>query len=279
MKSRTDHISIVLYRPRFAGNIGAVARCGKNMGISHLIVVDSHHLDVEEMKQRATHVAADIIDEIKYYADLGEALSGFQYVIGTTARLGSARGPVISPREMAERVAEISAENKIALLFGPEDTGLANDDLRFCHLIVNIPTAEFKSLNLSHAVMILCYEIFSFQSLLLVAHFKPKMATSRELEGMYGQIRDLLITIGFLNIQNPDYWMMHIRRFLYRTDLQSREVRIIRGVCRQMKWMLAQGRKADSISELDMVEADFAHSSSRSAPSTVCRQADRQEDA
>jgi tRNA/rRNA methyltransferase len=243
MKSHIDHIAIVLYRPRYSGNIGAAARCGKNMGINRLIVVDPHLLDVEEMKRRATHVAADIIDEIQYYPDLEEALSGFQYVIGTTARLGSARGPVVSPREMAGRIAEISPENKIALLFGPEDAGLTNDDLRLCHLVVNIPTAEFKSLNLSHAVMILCYEIFSSSSSAAV-HFKPKMATSRELEGMYGQIKDLLLTIGFLNSQNPDYWMMHIRRFLYRTDLQSREVRVIRGICRQMKWMLEHGPKA-----------------------------------
>ena len=212
------------------------------MGINHLLVVEPHQLDEEEMKRRATHVAADIIDNIQYYASLEEALSAFQYVIGTTARLGSARGPVISPREMAARVAGMAAENKIALLFGPEDAGLTNDDLRFCHLVVNIPTAEFKSLNLSHAVMILCYEIFSFQG--PGTHFKPKIATSRELEGMYGQIKDLLATIGFLNFQNPDYWMMHIRRLLYRVDLQSREVRIIRGICRQMKWMLAQSQKA-----------------------------------
>ena len=246
------------------------------MGINRLVVVDPHPLDMEEMKRRATHVAADIIDEIKYYADLGEALAGFQYVIGTTARLGSARGPVISPREMAERVAEISADNKIALLFGPEDAGLANDDLRFCHLVVNIPTAEFKSLNLSHAVMILCYEIFSFSSS-SAAHFKPQMAASRELEGMYGQIRELLLTIGFLNPQNPDYWMMHIRRFLHRTDLQSREVRIIRGICRQMKWMLEHGHKTDLISASDADEAAFTCEDSQPAPGSVCLPADGQE--
>ena len=240
MKAQTDHISIVLYRPRFSGNIGAAARCGKNMGINHLVVVDPHQLDMEEMKRRATHVAADIIDGIKYYSALEEALSEFQYVVGTTARLGSARGPVVSPREMAARITEISGENKIALLFGPEDAGLTNDDLRFCHLVVNIPTAEFKSLNLSHAVMILCYEIFFSQLSSTVTHFKPRMASSRELEGMYDQVKDLLLMIGFLNAQNPDYWMMHIRRLLHRTDLQSREVKIIRGICRQMKWVLEE---------------------------------------
>jgi len=89
---------------------------------------------------------------------------------------------------------------------------------------VTIPTAGFKSLNLSHAVMILCYE-------LLVARMGeetkpiPKLASSRELEGMYIQLKAVLQAIGFLNPENPDYWMMHIRRLFARTTLQAREVR------------------------------------------------------
>lgn len=244
MKSDTSHNTIVLCRPQFAGNVGAVARCGKNMGIDRLIVVGSPDLDREEMYRRATHVAADVIDGICYVDDLGEALADFQYVVGTTARLGNARGPVVTPREMAERVAPISQENRVALLFGPEDAGLSNDELRFCHLVVNIPTAEFKSLNLSHAVMILCYEIFAWRST-ADGRFTPKLATSRELEGMYAQLQDLLKQIGFLNPQNPEYWMMHIRRFLARTGLYSKEVKIVRGICRQMTWFLEHGGKED----------------------------------
>lgn len=244
MKSDTSHISIILCRPQFAGNVGAVARCGKNMGIDRLIVVGSPDLEQEEMYRRATHVASDVIDGIHYVADLAEALADFQYVVGTTARLGNARGPVVTPREMAEKVADISQKNSVALLFGPEDAGLTNDDLRFCHLVVNIPTAEFKSLNLSHAVMILCYEIFAWRSA-MDGRFSPKLATSRELEGMYGQVQDLLKRIGFLNPQNPEYWMMHIRRFLSRTGLYAKEVKIVRGICRQMTWFLENGDNRD----------------------------------
>jgi tRNA/rRNA methyltransferase len=244
MKSDTSHISIVLCRPQFAGNVGAAARCGKNMGIDRLIVVGNPDLDGEEMYRRATHVAAGVIDGIRHVENLEEALADFQYVVGTTARLGNARGPVVSPREMAEKVAAISRKNRVALLFGPEDAGLTNDELRFCHLVVNIPTAEFKSLNLSHAVMILCYEIFAWRSS-SEGRFKPKLATSRELEGMYDQVQDLLKRIGFLNPQNPEYWMMHIRRFLARTGLYAKEVKIVRGICRQMTWFLKNGGKED----------------------------------
>jgi tRNA/rRNA methyltransferase len=167
-----------------------------------------------------------------------EALDGFNYIVGTTARLGKARGPFISPRAAAQDIAGISQKNKIALLFGPEDTGLANEELRLCHAVVTIPTSrEFTSLNLSHAVMILCYEILIASSgATVAAETIPKLALSSELEGMYGQIKTLLADIEFLNPENPDYWIMHLRRFFTRAGILSREVKIVRGICRQLQW-------------------------------------------
>jgi tRNA/rRNA methyltransferase len=85
--------------------------------------------------------------------------------------------------------------------------------------------------------MILCYEIFTAQRDDLEA-FTPRLATAVEIEGMYEQLKGLLQKIGFLNPQNPEYWMLHIRRFLSRTRLFSREVKIIRGICRQLEWSL-----------------------------------------
>jgi tRNA/rRNA methyltransferase len=105
---------------------------------------------------------------------------------------------------------------------------------------VTIPTSErLKSINLSHAVMILCYEIFTAQRGDLET-FTPRLATAAEIEGMYEQIKALLQNIGFLNPQNPEYWMLHIRRFFSRTRLFSKDVKIIRGVCRQLEWRLDQ---------------------------------------
>jgi len=237
LKAKTKNLSIVLYKPKYAGNIGAVARAAKNMGISNIIVVGTADFDREEMQQRSTHLASDVLDQIQYFESIEEGLGNFNYIVGTTARLGKARGPFISPRAAASHIADISQKNKIALLFGPEDTGLANEELRLCHAVVTIPTSrEFTSLNLSHAVMILCYEIFTaYSAATTIATTTPKLALSKELEGMYGQIQTLLADIGFINPENPEYWMMHLRRFLSRAGLLSREVGLIRGICRKLE--------------------------------------------
>lgn len=236
LKAKTKNISIVLYKPKYAGNVGSVARAAKNMGISKIVIVGKADFDREEMQQRSTHLAADVLDQIQYSESIEEALGSFNYIVGTTARLGKARGPFIAPRAVAKDIADISQKNKVALLFGPEDTGLANEELRLCHALVTIPTSrEFTSLNLSHAVMILCYEIFIASSAATTgAEATPKLALSSELEGMYGQIKSLLADIEFLNPENPDYWMMHLRRFFSRASLLSREVGIIRGICRKL---------------------------------------------
>ncbi|MBP8980076.1 MAG: RNA methyltransferase [Syntrophobacterales bacterium] len=234
--ARLENFTVVLHKPKFPGNIGSVARCLKNMGMGKLVVSEAGPFEAAEMKIMSTHFAADLIDNIKYYDSLGEALSPFQYIVGTTSRLGSARGPVVSPREIAPSLAELSQHNEVALLFGSEDKGLSNSDLRFCHAVVAIPVSEqLKSINLSHAVMILCYEIFLAGTERRKA-FTPKLATSRELEGMYDQLKEVLMEIGFLNPQNPDYWLMHIRRLFSRTGLFARDVKIIRGICRQIRW-------------------------------------------
>jgi tRNA/rRNA methyltransferase len=238
LKAKTKNISIVLYKPKYAGNVGSVARAAKNMGIHKIVVVGTTDLDREAMQQRSTHLAADVLDQIQYFDSIETALSGFHYIVGTTARIGKARGPFVSPRSAAQQIADVSQKNEIALLFGPEDTGLANDQLRLCHRVVTIPTSrEFTSLNLSQAVMILCYEIFIASSTAAsAAETTPKLALASELEGMYGQIKALLDKIGFLNPENPEYWMLDLRRFFSRSGLLSREVKIIRGICRQLEW-------------------------------------------
>lgn len=242
-KAHLDQIAVVLQRPRYAGNVGSVARCMKNMGLKRLIVSEGGPFDREAMVMMSTHFASDIVDGIVYSSGLREALADFQYVVGMTARLGAARGPASSPREMAERLVDLSQNNRIALLFGSEDKGLSNADLRLCHAVVTIPVSnELRSLNLSHAVMVMCYEIFT-AAVTARRDFSPKLATSYEIEGMYDQLKVVLAEIGFLNPQNPDYWMMHLRRLFSRTGLHARDVKIIRGICRQIRWAVRHGAK------------------------------------
>lgn len=238
LPANTKNISIILYKPKYAGNVGSAARAAKNMGISSLIIVGTNDLDNEDMQRRSTHLAADVLKQIQYVDSLEDLLDSFHYLVGATARIGKARGPFISPRTAARQIADISQNNKVALLFGPEDTGLANEQLRLCQSVVTIPTSrEFTSLNLAQAVLILCYEIFiAGSSAASPEKAGREMALVSELEGLYGQLKGMLGQIGFLNPEKPEHWMLDLRRFFSRARLSSREVKICRGICRQLQW-------------------------------------------
>jgi tRNA/rRNA methyltransferase len=234
-KINLNHITIVLVGTRYPENIGAAARAMRNMGIKQLVLVDPGNPDPAKIGKMATHVAMDVVERMKVCGTLKEALADFQYVVGTTARLGGQRKVVGSPSKLAQRLVSISRQNRIAILFGPEDRGLTNEDIRSCDILVNIPTAEFSSLNLAQAVMVMCYELFCF-SRDKPGEFAPRLANRHELEAMYEQLKDVMTRISFINPANPDYFMNNLRHFGSRLKLRAKEVQIIRGICRQIDW-------------------------------------------
>lgn len=234
-KVNLEHVGIILHRPRLPENIGAAARAMQNMGIRRLGVVDPQDCDLTRILKLATHSAVEIIEEMEVFETLEDALGPYGYVAGTTARTGGTRYGVFSPSRMARTLIPISRENRIAVIFGPEDRGLTNAELRLCHMLVTIPTARFSSLNLAHAVMIFCYELHRAGVPDPPAPV-GRLATRHELDGMYDQVKDLLVRINYINPENPDYWMGKIRRFFTRMQLRAGEVSIIRGICRQVDW-------------------------------------------
>jgi tRNA/rRNA methyltransferase len=234
-KVNLDHIAIVLNRPKHPENIGSAARAMKNMGLKGLIVVDPEKYDKQAALKLATHAAADVVEQIKIQKELKTVLSEFHYVAGTTARLGSQRQAILQPSEFVKELVSISTNNRVAIVFGPEDRGLTNEELRLCHTLVNIPTADFSSINLAQAVMIVCYEIFSARQTSDGA-FVPRLATRHELDGMYDQLKEILVKINYIQPDHPEYWMNKIRLFFSRLPLRAREVSIIRGICRQIFW-------------------------------------------
>ncbi|MFZ2446749.1 MAG: RNA methyltransferase [Syntrophobacteraceae bacterium] len=235
MKIRLEHIAIVLNEPHFPENIGAAARAVKNMGMSRLVVVNPIDCDLTRILKMATHNAEDVVVDMEVHNSLEDALAPFQYVVGTTARIGSHRQSVRDARQIAVELIGISAKNRVAILFGTESRGLANEHLKFCDTLVTIPTADFSSINLAQSVMILAYEIFTAASEKKQALI-PRLADRGELEGMYGHLKETLTKINFINPENPDYWMINIRKFFSRLNLRGRDVRIIRGICRQIDW-------------------------------------------
>ncbi len=229
-----DNIAIVLVHPKYPENIGSAARAAWNMGISRLIVVGDEYPDHGRMIKLATHHAAHLIDSMEFHENLAAALRPFSQVVGTTARKGRQHSPGNSPREIMALIRPLLEKNQIAFLFGPEDRGLSNDDLKYCQLRSAIPTADFSSLNLAQAVAIHCYEIYH-----AVIHEQkeispnPKLASSHEIENMYGYLESSLRGIAFLQDKSHDYYMRNIRQFFGRLQLQSKETKLLQSICRQ----------------------------------------------
>ncbi|SDO91589.1 RNA methyltransferase [Desulforhopalus singaporensis] len=229
-----DHLTIVLVRPRIPENIGAAARVCYNMGINSLVVIRDSIPPREPMAKMATHKAAHLIDQLPVYPDLGQALEDFTVVVGTTARRGKQRFVQQSPREMVNKLLPLLPKNRVAILFGPEDTGLTNEDLKYCHMTSAIPTSQFSSLNLAQAVAIHCYELYYN-----IVHIPknltpaPQLAGSFELESMYDHIEQSLLEIRFLDHKGRDHWMANIRNLLGRLRLTSKDANILRGICKK----------------------------------------------
>lgn len=233
----SENIRIVLVRPQGIMNVGSAARAMKNMGLKELALVNPAfsplHPDARVMAVRAQ----DILENALILSYLAEAIGDCTWVIGTTRRKGKGREGLIDPRQMAEEITDIAQQNRVAVVFGPEDSGLSNRDLDLCQRLVTIPAdEEFGSLNVAQAVMIICYEIYIAAHQKEVSPRSRRLATSEELEGMYGHMEKVLLRIGFLDQNNPKRMMALLRRIFGRAKLNPREVRILRGICRQTNW-------------------------------------------
>jgi tRNA/rRNA methyltransferase len=236
-----DRVRIVLVRPKSAGNVGAVARAMKNLGLNDLRLVAPRRGSETAAVVRSVH-AADVLARAHRHPTLAEAIADCAWVVGTTCRPGSYRRRMLSPREAAQEVVSIAAANRAALVFGPEDHGLSNEDLKRCHELVTIPThSSYPSLNLAQAVGICCYELF------LARHAArtpaPALATSDRLERLYDQLRRALLHIGFLHGANPEHIMFTLRRIFGRAHLDAREAAIWTGIARQIEWFAEGGRE------------------------------------
>ena len=229
MRSLLDNISIVLVDTKTPGNIGAAARCMMNMGLSRLILVDPPK-DKDQDARKLAAGADEIIEKAEVFPALAAALADQGFVIGTSRHAGRQRKNIRTPREMAEQVIPILAKNRVAIVFGNEVNGLENSDLALCHEIVAIPSSDaFPSLNLSHAVMIIAYELF-LASGVYAGHVAGPLAPLDETEGFFLQLQETLQTIGFLERDHPERMMFSLRQLFGRARMNSRDVSILRGI-------------------------------------------------
>jgi len=245
-----EHLSIVLFRPKFSENVGAAARACANMGVSRLLLVDPPAFDLDRARPMATSKGGLLLEKLEFYPTLDAAVAGAELVFGTTARLGGWRTGVISPEQAAVSACPtLAAGGNVAVVFGPEDAGLSNHETRLCGRLVNIPTSnEATSLNLAQAVLVMCYEMFKATTGHVGEPAGPTPArtvTHAEREALFSALRRTLLSIDFIKPDNPEYWMLPVRRFIDRVGLKRQEYSLLMGVCRQIKWALGSGGKKD----------------------------------
>lgn len=237
-----DNIRIVLVGTIYGGNVGSVCRAMGNMGFCDLALVAPHDLMMEEARKMACH-ATEILDNRSEFATLAEAVADCGVVFGTTARKGLYRQHVRTPREWAPRAVEAAGTGKVALVFGPEDNGLGNEEIGQCTHLIRIPTAEYSSLNVSQAVLICLYEIFTAAGSYVAPDEKTPEATADMKERMFEMWRESLLDIGFMLDDKADHMMLGIRRIFSRGRLTRDDVKILMGVARQMGWVSGRIRE------------------------------------
>lgn len=237
------NIRIVLCRPIYGGNIGAVCRAMANMGLSDLALVAPKDIDWAEARKMAC-AAADILASHRTAATIEEAVGDCALVVGTTARLGLYRQHAVAPRECAPVIRAAAQAGKAALVFGPEDNGLNNVELAACNRLIQIPSAnKYRSLNISHAVMICAYELFIASGIFEPLGEKSPEASARMKEHMFTMWENALLRIGFMEPDKARHMMLGVRRIFARGRLTEDDVRILMGIARQTLWCGEQWRK------------------------------------
>ena len=238
-----DNIRIVLVNTSHPGNIGGVARAMKNMGLGRLCLVAPRQYPDEQATWRAASAsdvlaAADIVDTVE------EAIADCQFVVGTSARERRIPWPLLDPRRCAERMSVASEREQVAILFGREDRGLTNEELKLCNLHLNIPTsADYSSLNLAMAVQIVCYELRMLHSQgdlpsAEVDQWDAPFSTAEDMERYYEHLEQTLVDIEFLDPAAPRQLMARLRRLYSRVRLDEMELNILRGILTEtQKWV------------------------------------------
>ena len=246
-------LAVVLVSPKTPGNIGAAARAMLNMGASDLRLVAPRcdHLTGEAVAF-AVH-AEGVLRAARLYATLSDALADRDLSVGTTARL---RADLPDPQHPALLRPQVQSAHAPALVFGPEESGLSNEDLELCQLSVRVPTAEYASLNLAQAVLLVCYEFLQGQGTGQVdapEHLQPgprKLATGSEMDGLYAHLRDTMLITGYSDEVRVTHTLRLWRTWIDRARLNTAETRLFRGLLRQVRWKISEGRALAGVTPL-----------------------------
>lgn len=247
LKKLSLNLRFVLVEPTHPGNIGAVARAMKTMGLENLVLVNPEKFPHIEATKRAAG-AESVLEQAEVVSSLSSAISDCDMVLGTSVRDREVAWSTITPRVAAAKVVthHSTQQGNIALLFGRERSGLTNQELDLCQYQIRVPAnEEYSSLNLGSAVQILAYEIrmsvLESQQLEMIEdehqhqNKRKALARSEDLQGYYLHLEETLEQIGFIKNKPPTKLMRKIVRLYNRAQINVEEMQILRGILTAMQ--------------------------------------------
>lgn len=237
------NIKIVLVEPAGELNIGSIARIMKNMGLNQLVIVNPRCNPLSESAQIMAVHGVEILHQAEIVDSLTIALTGCQRAIATTARNRGIPTTLETPKQALSSLIEDNITS--ALIFGPEDRGLSNQELSYAQRFICIPAnPEYPSLNLAQAVAICAYEIYQIQQSNFHNNFSSKntedLASIDELEGYYQHLESVLLKVNYLYPHTAKVKMAKLKRIFNRNNLQCQELAMLRGMLRQIEWGIEQ---------------------------------------
>ena len=228
-----NKFGFILIKPQLGENIGACARSLKNFGFSKLHIV-SPKQSWPNNKAKVTSVGAyDVIKKAKIYNNTYDAISDFNIVISLSARKRDINKKHISIDQFL-KIIKFKKNTKFGFMFGPEASGLSNKDLSFSNYILQIPTSnKFKSLNLSHSLTIICYEIFKLihKKSLTKNSSKLKVSSKSKISSVLKHLVNLLEKKDFfVPIEKKHSMLLNINNLIYRLEPNDKELRILASI-------------------------------------------------
>lgn len=229
-------IRTVLINTSHPGNIGACARALKNTGLSQLYLVNPQDFPSSKATAFATS-GKNILEKATVVTTLKEALHGCHLVYGTSARKRTLSWPVFEARDAAKHIitAVKQSHQEIAILYGCEKYGLSNEDLENCNYQIFIPTSdEYSSLNLSHAVQVINYELLmayrqTDEQKSIDSTSESEIATFEEMDSFYKHLEKAMLHVRFLDRTEPGQLMARLKRIFSRAKPDKVELKILRG--------------------------------------------------
>lgn len=239
-----DNVHVVLVEPKNAGNIGSVVRAMKNMGISHLRLVNPvYYLDDPEQKKLG-YRAQEITQNSRVFPSLAQALQDINLVFLATSKEGKWKKDFLSPADTGEMIAQRAHKEKIAVVFGREDSGVTIDECQLANFYINIPMAtSYPSLNLSQAVLVVLYEIYIKMGTLPLLPF-PKTSPQKDYDRLYDNI---WLLMRQLYLREPEKGLFHrsLKRAMNRTRWTNADLSVFDRICKQVRWFIENKTRED----------------------------------